>query len=321
MAQPIWRDYSADLTPYLTDGVVDFSIELGGSTIYRGRAVAAPDGSCAVRINDICAAFLSQAAPAWPVSPQPLAVAYPPALSATFDVVVEGSAADSVEFIFDWSYNDIVSAYPSGVLSDPVHDWVADGQPLPLTLHKLTGQLTTPGGATSFGDAAADTNTLIRLFDADHPGASYTITAGTWTKTFKLRTDVCWRWGLLYVNAFGGWDFLPMPGTATRLDSFDRTEYERRIDNSVRSARALVPTVNDITRQWTLRTGNLSDAESSRMHHLLASQDVYLFDLRDASLQAVTIADTTCTYKTSRVEKAAVEYAVTVTLAQRRQRR
>lgn len=322
MAAPIWKDYDVDLAPYLAGGVVDFTIEHGGNVIYAGRAVEAPDGSCAVRINDICAAFLHQSLPPLPTGGAEVASATPPALSGEFDIYAGDTLADTVTFLDDWSYNDIVRAYPSGVLNDPVHDWVLDGQPLPVTLNGIAGAVEVGGVTTAFGSLGQDVNAVLRFFDADHTGATFTLTAGDWTKTFKLRTDVCWRYGLLYVNAFGGWDFLPMTGTATKSDTYDRTGYDRRINNADRSARGAVTLAAGIARRWTLRTGILTDAESDRMAHLLGSPDVYLFDVQDTGLQPVSVVNSECDYKTFRTANGGVvEYAVTVALAQPRNRR
>ena len=59
-AIPIWKDRVIDLGA----ASVEFRITSGGNTIYSGKSIARPgEANAKVRINDICADFLSNALP------------------------------------------------------------------------------------------------------------------------------------------------------------------------------------------------------------------------------------------------------------------
>ena len=63
MTQQIWKDYYVDLSAQLTDNACDYEIRKGADVIFAGRAVEAPDHTCRVRVNDICANYLGSALP------------------------------------------------------------------------------------------------------------------------------------------------------------------------------------------------------------------------------------------------------------------
>ena len=80
--------------------------------------------------------------------------------------------------------------------------------------------------------------------------------------------------------------------------------------------------VNDITKSWTLNSGWMSNDAGLRMHHLLNSCLVYLFDIATGDFIPVTISTNNCEYKTRKNQgRSMVNYSFTVTLAQNRIRR
>ena len=137
---------------------------------------------------------------------------------------------------------------------------------------------------------------VISLPLDDYVGLESVTVAG---KVYKV-VPACHRYALLYVNAFGGWDTLYLEGLSKEVDRYTRNTMKQRYDNAARSARGTVEYVNEVARSWSLRTGWLSDDEAGRMHHVLGSVCVYLYDIIGESLIPVVILDQECEYKTYR---------------------
>ena len=104
MAVPSWKDY------YVSLGAVAsqyFRIRVSSTTIYQGKAVrAASSGNLYVRINDICADYMSQVVPIYPQS-SARGGFFP--VSFTVQKSSNGSSwttVETVSFNDDWSYID-----------------------------------------------------------------------------------------------------------------------------------------------------------------------------------------------------------------------
>ena len=113
-----------------------------------------------------------------------------------------------------------------------------------------------------------------------------------------------------------------LDGEPARTDALVRHTTDVDYDNADGSARGRRDYAIDVTPTWTLRTGILSDDESQRMHHLLASTEVYLQDLSDGTFYPVVLTDTEAPRKTFKSNGRQVNtYAFTAQLAQQRIRR
>lgn len=309
MPASIWKDYEVGFGAVAES---DFTIELDGSTIYSGHAVRRPDQtSLNVRINDICADYLDHAVP---VVSSLVSTAEDSA--ATF-VVKDGggTTVDTVQFVSDWSFDHDHSV---STLADPVNGRVSAAQSLVLSVlgsSSTTATLVYKNGSTGSVSVAASAGPVQVL---SIPLSSYTNLARITVsgKTYTV-VDACHEFALLYVNSFGGWDTLLMEGRSQEVDSYERSTMTQRYDNAVISNRGRVEYVNEVTRHWTLRTGWLSDLESFRMHHVLGSPHVFLYDLVDGVIRPVVITDESCQYKTFKGNGSRlVSYTVDVDLAQ-----
>ena len=69
-----------------------------------------------------------------------------------------------------------------------------------------------------------------------------------------------------------------------------------------------------------MHTGLLNDDEASRMHHLLNSTEVYLYNMNSGEMIPVTLNNTQTEYKTHK-GNGAITYTIEATLAQDRIRR
>lgn len=319
--EPIWKDYDVDLTLYLTDGAAVYEIRKGGVAIYTGRAFADPDGKAIVRINDICADHLQHELPAVDATD----LVADAASMATFTVYVGGTLVDTVTFWDDWSYDYHFDASVGGVTSDPIVPVIDPRMPLLLSLVKAGVYIIPPP------DFNSDFNFdfLVQAVQSAGP-STYVVKAGVLeagdSVTFGgITWDVvagCRRWAVYYVNAYGGWDSLLLREHETKTDAYTRSTIRRYYDNGQISARGAQDYRVDVGRRWQFRTDVLTDAQASRMHHLLGSPLAYLYDLDNAEFIPILVRDAECVYKTFRNQGARrVTYDLTLELAQDMTRR
>ncbi len=309
MPASIWKDYEVS---FGNVAEADYTIEADGVEIFAGHAVRRPDeATLTVRINSVCADYLLHTVPN--IASR---VATAESSAVTFTVKDAGGATvESVQFVADWS-NDY--DHNPASLSDPVNGRVSAAQALifsaltseavPVTLRFASGTTQAVTIAASAGPVQVVTvplSSVANLAGITAGGKEYTV------------VSACHRYALAYVNAFGGWDTLLMEGLSLEVDGYTRHTMRQRYNNADRSARGTVEYANEVARRWTLRTGWLSDEESARMHHVLGSTHVYLYDLVDSVLIPVTVTEDTCEYKTYRSNGARMtQYTVGVELAQ-----
>ena len=80
--------------------------------------------------------------------------------------------------------------------------------------------------------------------------------------------------------------------------------------------------MNEITKSFTLHTSWMSDAESLRMHNLLNSTEVYLFNINTGDMFPIVLNNTTTEFKNYKNNGGRmVNYTIDATLAQDRIRR
>lgn len=350
---PIWKDHFVTLGG---GDVIPFRIRVqdqSGDIIYNGKSHIKPgETNNSIRINDICADYLTNALPA-------LSQAEFSELSFPLNFVVEAflqTAQDEdpdwedvgeVQFMNDWSYDDSYNPATMG-MSFPVNGRIDSRQWLVFTAYNastITATLTFTDGTTSqviipieiqadfnydrFPDEgifntdfarsarAAGSGTAVFDLSAWDNVASVTING----REFQVVTD-CKEWVVYYVNAYGGWDSLLIEGNTIETDSLKRYTREMEYDNRSIQNRGTQNYVNEITKSYTLHTSWMSDAESLRMHHLLNSTEVYLFNINTGDMFPVVLNNTTTEFKTYKNNGGRmVNYTIDATLAQDRIRR
>ena len=332
MASPIWKDYYVDLgAPASAGAGVPFTVYCvpKSATIFSGRAYPKPgEAAAVVRINDLCADyirhyFLEQEDPTMPAK-------------VTFRVLVGSTVKGEVEFYNDWSYDPDYEPSRDG-MNFPVLSVFAPGQYIPLSLYSgspsaatvymANGQVFHPVPAKSRGadfnnDYNDDFLTSLQYFGdsyllpmADFPGAVRVVMAG---RTYTL-SQACPRYVLYYVNAYGGWDALPVEGHTVRTDNLTHHNAGRVYDNRLSTARGKVTIVNEIVRAFAFNTWPLTLQQSERMHHLLNSPSVYMHDLETGRVEPLTLTGTSNERKDTRGRL--YEYTIEAELAQDRIRR
>ena len=337
---PIWKDRYVTLAA--SGNSAAFEIRTGSSSgpiIYTGTAYPRPgETDIVAKINDVCADYLRHTFPA------PGVRFTASAISETFVTLAGGVQKDSVDFVNDWTY-DRAGTFSSGMLlSDPVRPLLDPRQlfifsvlegnaSVNVTLYFADGTTSTvvvsiattaDFNANDFSDdfAIQDLGSRPGTGQLDLSQFSDLVAVEVKGKRWEVARDTCARFVVYYVNALGGWDSLLLEGNHQRTDALTRHTMTTDYDNNAPMARGRRDFVIERTPSWVLRSGWLADAESLRMHHLLASVDVYLDDLADGVAYPVVLTDAEAPRKTYRTEgRRMVGYEFNAQLAQERVRR
>lgn len=336
MANPIWKDFYVDLG---TADSVQFRILVGDDVIYTGKAFKRPgQANNQIRINDICADYLVN------VFPKLVGTTFTVGEYVTFVIqTLSGSSWStkaSVQFDNNWSYDYDYNPARQG-MSVPVNGHIDIRQWVVFTAYNastITATIKLSDGSSfdvlipvaisddfnadfnnDFSQSVRSTQTGTAVFDLSEWGDVESLTIGN--KVFKV-VNGCSRYALYYVNAYGGWDSLLIEGNDAEADNLTRHIRETEYDNRNIQNRGVHNYVNEIVKTMTLHTSWLSDDESSRMHHLLNSTNVYLGDLVTGQMIPVILTDTRTDYKTYKGNGGRlVNYTINVTIAQERIRR
>ncbi len=338
--QAIWKDYIVDLQSYLgTADFVDYTVTSGTETIYTGRAYKDAAGGCKVRLNELCADYLSN-----PISLNDHEFT-PTDLGREFALKVGTTTAAEVEFVLDWSYD--YERASRGLYLGPASEPI-DGKIDPrgwLLYSTYAGGAITVRERHSRGDFSSDFNGDFAVgayetratFESEQSNGNLSFDPGNFGEGDDIEIEdanadivrytiaaPCSRYALYYRNAYGGWDTFLVGGNTKQVDGYERTTMRLDYDNGTRTARGRRDIVNAVTRRFTFVTGWLTDAQASRMHHLLGSVEVYLDDLADGDSDPtpIVITSTECEHKSYRSNgNALVNYTITAELAQDMQRR
>ena len=303
MATPIWKDFEVTLG---TGDYAEYTIRTSTSatdTIYTGKAWKKPgETSVKIIINDICADYMRQSLPDISTTGLKACNTY----NKTFFVYVGDTQKASVLFWLDYSY-DYAIAGNDYLLSDPIDGELDYRMPIIHTMRYNTG--TVDYGRASFNsDFNFDFDILPGVTIVGWGNYVHLLTSADIDRDIRIIElvgetnyhiiDSCAKFALYYVNEYGGWDALVMKGGYKKVDKYKRYEMKRSYNNAVASNRGRFNYANEETFSYDLRTALLSDSEASRMHHLLGSTMVYMYDLETGILQPVVITDNSCEYKT-----------------------
>lgn len=344
MATPIWRDEILTLGGFVNYAYSDFSILYNGNEIYAGRIYARPDGVAELKINDICANFIRNAFPTTFPNTGGEAQSY------IYEFTVEiieyredgseyGTETVQVQFFYDWSYDYTKDYTATPILSAPIVRSIPRNAPLIYTATSGTTYIELVDnsaysrafnsafdvGSVSTLAAQSVANNIFNLAELATPSdKSVKIYGddGSAPIIYSLIDECRCRYMLYYLNAYGGWDFIPIEGKDKQTDSYTRNTFGQTYNNDQSRNRGLRNYRNDIARKWELHTLWIDDAGAQNMHHLLGSIDVYLYNLKEGVLHPVTIDNSSCEYKTySNNGNELVSYDIEVSLAKTLTRR
>lgn len=337
MANPIWKDYYVSLGQ--TDSI-QYRILADGAVIYAGKAFKRPgQTTISIRINDIIADYLMHIFPVRGIgvfSPMETPVIRVEYLNESD----EWTTADEMSFLANWSYDYGYDPATMG-MSFPINGRVDERQKIVISVYDaqtIVADVIYNDGNQSlvYVDVlhSADFN---EDFNDDYTKSARSQMTGTAIIDLSLFTNVnevrvegmtykvvpgCNRYALYYVNAYGGWDSLLIEGNHAEVDNLTRFTREVEYDNRDIMNRGTQNYVNAIKKTVNLHTSWLSDGESARMHNLLNSTEVYLFDIPAGEILPVVIENTSTEYKTYKGNGGKlVNYEINVSVAHDRIRR
>lgn len=317
--EPIWKDYEIDLG---NDYMVEYRIKTGNQIIYNGKSYKAGGGRNIININGICADYIYTELPPlydWATSGDTVSKVFTVERKRGDGVWV---VVESVQFYNDHSYDFDKDVLTGQWLSDPIDETIDVRMPILLT------HVSEDGDANGLYIYTKE-GTIIEAEDIDNNG-TMCIKPEQYENIAYVRDmllpahgafnfhieNTCSRYALYYVNAYGGFDQLIMRGAYKEKDGLTRHTYRKHYDNSYMVNRGIVNYVNEISKSITLNTGWLTDEQSLKMHHLLNSTDVYLYDMEYLTMVPVIIKATTTEYKTFKnTGGQMVDYSIEVTIA------
>lgn len=282
MANPIWKDYFVDLG---TADYVDFRIVPADYSFdYRGRAWKKPGAaSVSIRINDIIADDVKARG------------------KVTYLVSIyegdEYNTIDSIEVYNDWSYDYQYNPESMG-MAFPAVKKIDARQYLAMSFWNTNGviaEYTDAAGNKTQKDVVVGSSLGGNTCFYKIPSDAKSVKIGN--VTFQVVNGSS-RYALYYVNAYGGWDSLLIEGSSAEVDNITRMTREVQYDNRIVSNRGKVNSLVEITKAMTLHTSWMTDEESSRMHHLLNSTEVFLLDMTIDEMIPVVLNNSTTEYKT-----------------------
>lgn len=262
--------------------------------------------------------------------------------NASTTVQVSGCTYDHFTYITGGSFsvtatsgpnNTIVFTYPENTTTSPRTGYVyitfydSDGNaygPQTITFTQQAGSSPGPGPGPDPSTGYVLTTLTIsdqeqhRYFVEARPGVVYSA-AGQYYKTI-LACEA--RYSLYYVNSYGGVDVLPFKGGGQKkTDNITRFNYSRSFRNNTPEFEN-VNYMNEIKEEYELHTGWMSDEQSMRMHELVESTIVYLYDAEEKTYTPVVMTDKKLEYKTYRNQgRKFYNYTVNVEESQSKERR
>lgn len=339
-AIPIWKDKIVNIG-LLQSMYYRIRLSDTNEVIYSGKSFMRPGADFnQVKINDICADYIENVLPT-------LSQAEFTRLNLPVSFYVQSSEngsswtnIESVQFLNDWSYDYDYDPATMG-MSFPINGHIDGRMPIVWTgLNVSQVRITIyQKDGTSFNvyvpveisdDFNSDFNNDFAQSVRSAGSGTAVFLPSAWSNvdrivmgnsTFKVVTE-CAKYALYYVNAHGGWDCLLIEGNTLEADTLKRYTREVVYDNSNIQNRGIQNYVNEITKGFTFHTGWLLDDQGERMHHLINSTDVYLYDIAREEMIPVIIPTTTCEYKTYKNQgNKLVDYTIQVQIAQNRIRR
>lgn len=130
-------------------------------------------------------------------------------------------------------------------------------------------------------------------------------------------TQECYRYVVYYLNKFGSVDPLLIRGKSQEAYTNDQFMINSNYDRSTPSSHQYRVIQNTGLKNITLNTGDLTDAESNKMYHLMPSPKVWLHDLQEGIIYSAYITNPAFTVNKKRVNNTTLNnYTFNLTIAQ-----
>lgn len=174
------------------------------------------------------------------------------------------------------------------------------------------------GGTYVLTSLTISDNDQHRYFIEAEAGRSYTANG----VTYKTVSACEARYSLYYINSYGGVDVLVFKGRGNKkTDNITRFNYSRSFRNNTLEYED-TNYLNSIETVYELQTGWMVDKQSKKMHELVESTCVYLYDAQEQEYYPVVMTDKTLDYKTYHNQNNRFyNYTIKCKLSQSRERR
>lgn len=292
---PIWKDtiYSTaidtEFVEYHIDDMVDHTV------LYAGKAYRNPEtGLAEIYVNKIVENYLGNSM--FPDGHRD-ELDYMSGYYIEVELVLSTGQDRIYEFINDWSYDPEEKL----LLNVPLSKTVNAGQLIPVTIIR---PYSVPNLSFRYRDKDGKSIKTINVPTKDKPEiftywyeVQNIAAAATLEVTFMGQTTVyqiaCKPYTLYYTNAYGGYDFLCLDGNVKQTDNVTPYYYTTKA-TPLTPKFEKVKYLNLINPTYELHTGYV---DGTKMHHLLESTQVYLFDGENGFVP-VNITNTQCEHKT-----------------------
>ena len=294
MAIPIWKDtffnINASASPF------SYSIETDGTTVFNGKAWAAPfEDIIKVGVNRVAQDYLHMEFPDLSlVSGSSYTTVTHDEAVRTFTVYDEGhNTVTGYTFRLDWSYKDIPENATTYLAA-------------PINRHGTTGMYFM---RSNYYPSSGSVKTRISF--------NPSVVDIVYRNDVRYTTGYCGNGALYYLNRNCSWDCFLIEGNILRRDDYTRYQMNRSYDNNTLEFGKMTYN-NHITPTWELHTNFLKNDESERLaFHLLSSNQVYFHDLVANKIYPVVITDASGEYKTVKNQgNKLVTYTINITASQ-----
>ena len=283
--------------------------------LFKGKAYLPPDNSVVkVSINKICQNYMSE-------NPNIFdgAVGYSHSYNEFKLKDGYGTLLHTYRFVNDWSYKEL----SLGIKTSPIIPNIADGQKLFFSVFATDRKAVKWG--MKYYDGTADYNNTEYVTD-DFTTVMVAESRQKYVNTFyfgdKSYTSLprceC-KYVLYYMNPYGGYDWLPITGKVVRTDKVEAFVYTKNYNNTTTNF-GKNRYMSNITVNYNLNTGWLTQGQSDRMWELLESNTVWLHNLDEDRIYPVMITDTNIEHKQKFGKKKRLSYSINVELSQTRER-
>lgn len=306
----VWRDYDVEISTSAT--TLNYDITDGQYIIYQGKAAKRPNANTInIRLSDFVKSTLNSDVDInWNSTTGNVAYKLHN-YTKTFNIKNgANNISQPIAFYNSYDYNNVRDLENAiEVISAPITNKVATNMPLFFTVYIDNGLSGSYSNLLIIQDENGNRFGQISLTEGN---GAYLIVVGTQDmdtdKKYeivmggKVRyrfevVDSCNQYSLYYQNATGGYDCYPINGK--RNIEVDDVEYEtyRVMGNNTNPNDSYNRRFqSNITKQWELHTGWLSDEESGKMYNILTSHKVWLYD--SLHFTPVIITDKKVEYKT-----------------------
>lgn len=286
---PIWRDYVITV-PTPGQGYINYNINYDGTVVYTGRAYGMGQDNIEIYYNHLCKPFLSNH------------IDFTEGYQSIRDwlgnfIITSPELGDitSVSFYEDYSYvnRDITNVMS---LNNPIINEVVEGSYVPFSffITGTSGNVSIMQNGQQITGLTVNDNEQHRYFVEAEKGKAYS-SLGAVYKTIPVCSA---RYSLYYINSYGGVDVLPFKGKSfKKTDNITRLNYSRSFRNNTLEFEN-VNYMNEMKPAWELNTSYMVDSQSRKMHELVESTCVYLYDAEEQTYTPVVMTDKKLEYKT-----------------------